>query len=353
MPKAVGSRSFVAYGMQSAFYTAQTTLVTAAHLRSGTVLSPRQGEQPRLTTGSIMPRSSQYWTAMALVDMEVGFEYVFHDTAWLPWLTASWGKRIKTGASAPFNYQFLLNDPPVDPSTADSGGTAYNRGLTIKQTLHDGTAALATIQAKDVCINTFTMEMPANDSMKIRFTGTGQNYTTSSAETFTDVAGTTAAWNHAIQSANGGLYVGTATPPATAVLARNVTFTLDNNLRYEPFLGAAAGNELSVPHRAGFPSARFDFEMDFENTTGKDAVDLITDYVNKTRQNCKIEYYLSANESVEIILTGSTDGGIVDSPKPVLQNEGVAGFTFTLICAPDEMAAGASDDLCMNVTTGT
>lgn len=355
MAKAVGSRSYIAFGMQTAFGTVQTSLTTAAHLRTGTVFSPRQANQPRLTTGTIMPRASQYWQAMDLTDVDLGFEYVYHDTAFLPIFTAAWGKRVKTGASAPFAHQYLLNDPPVDTAVADGGGTFYGRGLTIRQVLHDGTSSLLATVVKDVCINTFTMDMPANDSMKFSFTGTGQDFAVSSAPSFTDVSGTTAAWADARETGNSGLYVGTTFPTSTAALARRVQFTLNNNLRYEPFLGAAPGLELSTPHRAGFPSAQFEFEMDFENVlvAGRDAVDIMTDYTNNVRNNVRVEYFLDANNSIEIYLGGTVDGGIIDSPQPVFSNEGVVGFTFTLIAAPDDMTAGSGDDLTMIQSTGT
>src|SRR5690349_11830494 len=262
MGTAIGRASYIAFGMQTAFRTPQSSLTTAAFIRTGSIFTTRQTNNPRITTGSIMPRSSQLWQTMSLTDFDCTLEYVTNDTALLPLLTAAWGKRIKSGAG-PFIHTYLLNDPPVDPSTADGGGTFYNRGLTIREIPHDGAGGLAPRVVQDICINRFVLTMEANAQLRFQLSGTGQGYAASTAPAFTDISGTTLAWQHAIAGANSGLYIGSANPPTTAFRAKRVTFTLDNNLRYEPFLGAAAGQEMALPTRAGFPSASAAFETDF------------------------------------------------------------------------------------------
>jgi len=353
MGKAIGRASYIGFGMQSAFGTVQSSLTTAAFIRTGSIFSTRQTNQPRVTTGQIMPRASQLWQTISLTDFEVTLEYVANDTALLPLLTSAFSKRIKTGASAPFTHTYVLNDPPVDPSTADGGGSFYNRSLTIREIPHDGTNALSPRVVQDVCINRFIMTMEANAQLRFQLTGTGQKYASSSAPGFADITGTTLAWQHAIQSANSGLYIGAANPPTTDFKAKRIVFTLDNNLRYEPFLGAASGQELALPTRAGFPTLSAAFEMDFDDISTADAVTLFTDFFSPTRENLQLKYYVDANDSLTIQCSGAVKPVVIDDPKPVYQGEGVVGFTFNGLMYPDTMAGTGTDDFRVIQTTGT
>lgn len=355
MGKAIGRASYIAFGMQTAFRTPQTSLTTAAFIRTGSIFTTRQTQNPRITTGSIMPRSSQLWKTMSLTDFDVTLEMVANDTALLPLLTAAWTKRIKVGGVAPFVHNYVMNDPPVDPSTADGGGSFYNRGLTIREIPHDGTNALSPRVVQDICINRFVLTMEANAQLRFQMQGTGQGYAASSAPAFTDISGTTLAWQHARKIASdSGLLMGSANPPTTEFLAKRVVFTLDNNLRYEPFLGAAAGQELALPTRAGFPTAQAAIETDFDDISSTDAVSLFTDFFADTKENFRAEYYVDANNSLELLATAaSVRPGVIDDPKPVYSGEGVVGYTMNLLFFPDDMTAAATDDLLLIQTTGT
>jgi len=336
MPKALGAQSYIAWGQQTAFGTAQITLTTGAFIRTGSIFSTRQTSQPRVTTAAIMPKSAQVWQTMSLTDFDATFEYVANDTALLPLLLAAWGRRFKVGAVAPFFHHYTLWNPPVDGGTDGTpAATFYNHSLTIREIPHSGVAGMSPTVVQDICINRFVMTMEANAQLRFQITGTGQKYAASSAPSFTDISGTTLAWQHAIAGANSGLYVGTANPPTTALLAKRVTFELDNNMRYEPFLGAAAGQELTLPTRNGWPSARLTFEMDFEDTAGTDAVQIMADLFAATKENLRIEYYVDANNGLELLATGATAPGIIDDPKPVYSGEGVVGFTFNLNLYPN------------------
>jgi hypothetical protein len=351
MGKAIGRASYIAFGQQTAFGTVQTSLTTAAFIRTGSIFTTRQTQNPRITTGSIMPRSSQLWSTMSLTDFDVTLEYVTHDTALLPLLTGAFGKRIKSGAG-PFIHTYIMTDPFVDQ--ADGGGTFYNHSLTVREIPHDGSAGISPRVVQDICINRFVLTMEANAQLRFQLSGTGQKYVASSAPAFTDITGTTLAWQHAIAGANSGLYMGSANPPTTAFLAKRVTFTLENNLRYEPFLGAASGSELALPTRAGFPSAQCAFEMDFDDISSTDAVSLFTDFFATTKENLRIEYYVDANNSLELLATAaSVRPGVIDDPKPVYSGEGVVGFNFNLLFYPDDMTGAATDDLVLIQTTGT
>jgi hypothetical protein len=348
----LGAASYMAYGLQSAFGTVQTSLITAAFIRTGSLFSVRNANQPRTTTAAIMPKASQLWQTLALVDFDVTMEYVFNDTALLPLFTAAFGRRVKTGGGAPFNYCYTLWNPPVDGGT-DAAGTVYNHGLTVREIVSDGVNAMSPRVVQDICINTFVMTMNANEQLRFQLTGTGQKHLTSSAPSFTDITGTTASYIHANSTANSGLKIGTANPPTTDALVKSVVFTLANNNRYDSFLGAATGLDLKLPTRAGWPSAQFAVTMDFEDTAGFDAVQAFTDFLAATKENFRIEYYVDANNSLELLATSSTGINVIDDLKPVYNGEGAVALSFKLNCFPNNVgqATAANDELRINQTT--
>lgn len=338
MALGIGYASYVSYIQQTAFGSVGTPSVTAAHLRTGEIFAPRQTKNPRVTTTSVMPKASQTWTTMGLVDVNAEFEFVgtTDHAAFAPLLTGAWGQRVRAASASDFTHTYTVINPPVDAGTDGTpAGYFYNHGLTMRQTIHDGTTAVATYVVQDICINRLTITMEANQLLRFGVQGTGQKMASSTATSFSDVTGTTFSWIHAIAGANSGLYVGVADPPTTAVLAKRVVFTLENNLRYEPFLGAASGLELKLPTRNGFPTARIEYEMDFEDTSGTDAVQLMTDYLAGTNQNFSVKYYVAASNYVELKCTGSVDSGVIDTPRPVVNSDGAVGFNFALNLYPD------------------
>jgi hypothetical protein len=352
MPLGIGYASYVSYIQQAAFGTVGTPTVTAAHLRSGEIFSPRQTKNPRVTTTSVMPKASQTWTTMGLVDVNAEFEFVGTGShaEFNPILQAAFGKRLRAAAAADFTHTYTVNNPPVDGGTDGTpAGAFYNHALTMRQTVHDGTNAVATYVVQDICISRFTMTMEANALLRFGVQGVGQKMAASTATAFSDITGTTFSWIHAIAGANSGLYVGAANPPTTAVLVKRATFTLDNNLRFEPFLGAASGLELKLPTRNGFPTARLDLEMDFEDTAGTDAVVLMTDYLAGTDQNISIKYYVGAANYVSLLASAATKPAIINNPRPVVNADGPVGFTVGFDIYPE----AAATDLTLVVMSDT
>lgn len=335
MPVAIGYESYVAYGGQTAFGTPATPTITAAHLRDGSPISPVSSVMPRITTVAIMPKPSQTWNTMNLVPFEYGFELVGNSTAWLPLFTAAWGKRTKAGASAPFTHTMELNNPPVDPSTADSGSVFYNRGLTLRQTFNN----VRTYEVRDACVDRFIVEMKANETVKFRLAGTGQNLQDNATPiAFVDVSGSTFSWEHAVSGANSGLYAGSANPPTTAMVMKAVTITLENNLLYEPQLGAASGLVLRLPTRADFPNVYVDIEGWFDNISATNAVTIMTDYIAATKRNFRAKAYIDANDSLEFLATGTTAPVAWDTPKINVQGNGPVGFSVRGKCYQETQA---------------
>lgn len=336
MGQAIGAASFIAVGQQTVFGTVQTTLVTMAHIRTGSVLTFPQSKRPRQTTSSIMPKASQTYDAFKRANFDVQLELVPHDTAFLPLLLAAWGRRLKTGAGPPFIHTYTLWNAPVDGGTDGTPtGTFYNHSLTVREILGDGVNTLSPRVVQDICVDKFTLTMEQDAQVKMQFSGTGQKHAASSAPSFVDVSGAPFFATEANATGNSGVYVGTANPPTTALLAKRVIYTMNNNMRYIPFLGATAGADLKTPTRAAYPDAQFQIEMDYEDTSGTDAVQLMTDFIAGTQQNVRIEYYRDANNSIELIASGATKPCVIDDPRPVYNGEGVVGFNFNLLVYPE------------------
>jgi hypothetical protein len=349
----IGRASYIAFGMQTAFRTVQTSLQTAAHQRQGSIFTHRSVHNPSETTAQIMPRADQLWKTMGLVDFDVTFEYVANDTAFLPLLTGAFSKRIKSAGPAPFTHTYVMVDPFVGP--ADAGSNFYNHGLTVREIVHDGTTDIAPRVVQDICINRFVLTMEANERLRYQMTGTGQKHLASSAPAFSQPTGTVLAWPHAYTTgSNGGVYVGVANPPSTPIVCRRAVVTVDNNLAFDPALSTASGEELAVPARAGWPSVSADFEMWAEDAaSGTDMVSIFTDFAAETKQNMRAEYYVDANNSLEFIAGATNDIGVIRDPKPVYAGPGKVGFTFGLDFYPIAAAGDGTDDLKLVQTTGT
>lgn len=359
MSLAIGYASYVSFIGQTAFGAAGVPTVTAANMRTGNVFTPRQSQAARVTTTSIMQRASQLWTQVQLTDFTTRFEYA-SSASWKQLLTAAWGKRITTATDVP-PRTYSLNNPPVDTASVDTTTIFYNRGLTMRHTLHDGTTNVRTYEAKDCNITRFQMFFEANRPVEFEVSGTGQVFTDgAAAPTYSDITGTLLTWTHASKSVNSGLYISPTNPPALngndGTIIRRATFTLDQNLRFEPFLGPTAGQELKLPTRAGFPTANLEIEADFDGggTNIVDAVDIVTDFFNKTARNLRFRYYVGATDYIDLQATGTVAPAIVDEPKPLQNSDGAVGFSARYLIFPDTGATSTtSGDLTLAVNTAT
>lgn len=348
----IGASSYLAWGMQTAFRTPQDTRIAGSHRRSGSVFTSRQTQTPRESTTQIMPRGDTLWQRMGLVDFSAEFDYSPHNTAWIPLFLGAWGRRLNTAGTPDVDLYTMMN-PYMDGGTdATPVNTTYMHGLTIQESLASGSSEQHNTIVQDISINQFQVTFEADAPVRMQFTGVGQKRANDASPTaFTEITGTTLAWPHLYATANSGIYVSTANPPATAMVCKRCVFTLDNNLAFEPQLGSASGEELRTPSRAGWPSAQFAFEMWFEDApSGTDAVVLMTDFLANTKQNVRVEGFVDANNSMELLLGKTNDSGVIDDPKPVYSGPGAVGFTMNILAYPVSMTGAATDDLQMVIT---
>lgn len=346
----VGASSYLAWGTQTAFRTVQTSLITGSHRRSGSVFTSRQTQTPRESTTGVMPKASGLWQRMGLVDFAAEFDYVPHQSAWHPLLLAAWGKQYAPAGTVD---TFALHNPYID-ATSPPADTTFFEGLTVRETIGAGSVDVMTHVVQDISISTFQLTMEADAPCRMAVTGVGQKRAASTAVSFTEITGTTLAWSHFYADANGGVYVDTGNPAATAMVCKSAVFTLDNNLSFEPQLGSASGEELRTPSRAGWPSITFAFEMWAEDaSTGTDMASLMTAFLANTKQNVRIEGYIDATHSMELIAGQGADVGVIDDPKPVYNGPAVVGFTTNILVFPEtqDAAPPTTDDARMVITT--
>lgn len=347
MPVSLGAESYVAGGMQTAYNSAVAPTITIAHLRTGNPITPRQGQQPRISTARVIPGADQLWTTMKTCDASYVFEPMGNPTAWLPWLRCAWGHELKAGAG-PVTHTYNILNPPVESGT-DGANDFYNHSMTLRHTFASNGTSIATYEIRDFCINEFTFGCEANSTARFGFSGTGQSFQTASAVSYSEPAGTPYAWNHLYAGANSGIYTGSANPPTTAMPVKSFQFTLNNNLRFEPFLGTASSQELKLPTRAGFPNAYIDFTMDFDDVSTEDAVTLMTDFITPTARNVRIEAYIDANNSIELLCSGSTKPAVITEPQFGVNSEGPVEFRTRFNIFP----ATASSDMKLVLTTAS
>lgn len=340
MSVAIGYASYIGFGQQTAFGVPQTTLVTAANMRSGTVFDPGQSMNARVTTTSTLQRASQLWKSVPLTKWSARFEYV-SSASWKALLLAAMGRRLEAGAG-PFTRTYILNNPPVDSSVADGtpASTFYHRGLTIRHTLHDGSAEVKTYVAQDCSVDQLQLFFETNKPVEFEVSGTGQVFAASTAPAYTDITGSLMTWAHAGKSANSGLYISSVNPPALNgvdwIPLRKATLTVGHNLLFEPLLGPSAGLEMQTPTRNGFPSVMLEIEGRFDGGTSQvDAVDIVADFIAQTAKNVRLTYYIDANNSLEVLCSGTVAPAIVDSPKPIQGSDGLVNFSARYLFFPD------------------
>jgi len=349
MPVALGSESYMCPVMQTAFGAAEVPTVTHSHLRTGEPLTPRQAQNPRVSTARIMPGADQLWTTMNLTDFQYDFELTGNATAWLPILRCAWGKELATAATPNVRTYTIVNPPVESGVDGTPVNTTWNHAMTIRHTFASGGVDIKTYEINDCSINEFTFGCTANETMRMGISGTGQGLAGATMVNFAEPAGTPYGWSHHVAGANGGIYSTAGAAGTTAMPVKSYKFTLNNNLRYEPFLGNVVNKELKLPTRNGYPSAMCEYEMDFDDISATDAVSIMTDYLAGTTHSVRIKAYIDASNAIELVAASATPPAILDSPRPSVGSEGVVSFRFQQLLYP----AVVGTDLKLVFTTAT
>lgn len=322
MPIALGYESYVTVGMQTAFGTPVAPTVTIAHMRSGEPFSPEQGQKPRETTARVMPGADQLWNTMKTCEFNYEFELIGNNTAWLPILRSAWGHELKAGAG-PVTHTYNVFNPPVD-GASDTATDFYNHALTLRHTF----TGVATYEIRDACITNWYLSCEADNVIHMGISGKGQNFQSASPVSFTDVSGTLMTWEHLYATANGGIYAGAANPPTTSMPLRSFKANLNNNLRFAPFLGSASGLEMRLPPRDNYPEFTIECESDFDDISTTDSVSIMTDFLAKTQHNVRIEAYVDANFSMELLASAATKPAVINTPRPRANSPGPVQFAW-------------------------
>lgn len=342
MADAAGKSSYVAFGQQSVFGTAQSSLTTAANNPTGKVFSPPQVMNLRDGVNASMQPVAQAWKGVAFNRFNLDF-YLLSDAAWKALFLAAFGKRADSGAG-PFTRIYTVFDPLVDGGTDGTpAGTVYNHGLTIRHTLHDGNNEVKTYVSQDCNVDQFQILYEANKPMFFKLTGTGQPMVASTIPSFVAVSGALMTWAHGAKSANSGFYISGTNPPALngtdSMKLKKLTFTLNNNPLYDSFMFTVAGQELAMPVRNDYATSTMEIEGRFNGGMSEiDAVDIVADFLAQTARNLRATLYIDASNSLEILASGSSAPGLVDEPSIEPTGNGPVGFKARYLIGPSNVS---------------
>lgn len=340
-----GQGAYVGVAQQASWgsSTVNTGLKTFPNL-SGDVLAGQLGKAARRSISTAMPSILQTYKTMSMTPVTLSFEFVADDTAYKPLMVAAWGKRVVSLISgADYKDTYTVNNPIVDGGT-DGAPTFYNHSLSFHAFLSDGSTAVSGIPkfvAKDVVFTQFEMAGEANGAITMAFQGIGTSVAASSSTVvYTDQAGKIASWNDAINATPKGIFLDGNNPPTTGCVIRSFRFTLSNPQDFHPRLGAASGSEISPPFRNGPTTARLSVVMDFtDETSGTDALQIMTDFIAGTNKNTQISYYPDIDNFIQLNAFGATAPGALNNPRINWGgNGGPVGFQFDMDIYPASVA---------------
>lgn len=326
-----GQGSFTAVAQQTAWggSIVTTGLKTFPNL-GGDTLTGQAGIAARQSIATAMPSIDQTYGTMSLIPVGLNFEFVADDTAYKPLLLAAFGKRVVSLISgSDYKDNYYVQNPPVDGGT-DSAPNFFNHSLSWHEILSDGSTVVAKYQVGSVVITQFELAGEANGTLKMTFQGTGTALAASSwgSPVFTDQAGKIPSWNDAIFASPKGIFLDSANPPTTQYIMRSFRFVLNTPIDFHPRLGAAAAGEIAPPTRAGIPTARISVTQDFtDETSGADAVSIMTDFIARTRRGIQISYYPDIDNYIKLNAFGATAPLGINNAKINRGNNGPVGFT--------------------------
>lgn len=306
----------------------------------GDVLSPVAGNAARRSIVTPMPRASQIYKTVDLVECQFNFEVVTDPTAFKPLLLAALGKRVRSGITPDFVDTYTVVSPKFD-FAADLDPTFYDHTLSFHAFLSpDGTSiAGSRFSVKDLIVTQFEWSGENNAATVMTFQGTGRTLAASASTViFADQAGSLLSWDRAASATPAGLYMDVANPPTTAWKVRTFRFVLAQPHTFETGLGAAAGAEMFTPFRTNPPTAQLSWETFYEDVAGTDPAQNMVDFIARTAQGVIINYRVSVQNYVKLAAHGAVDPGFLNNPKIGWGPNGAVSFGAQLDIFPDATA---------------
>lgn len=330
-----GTQSYLAWAQEATFGTpiAVGSLLTAGNLRTGDVFSIPSNVRPRLSTGGTlaMPSAAASWREYSIVDWSASFEFA-NAAAWQPLICAAFGQLTLVG--------FVRTYTPVNPyfRVAGDGTPAtylYNHLLTLRHCFSGSTGW----QIIDAAVSQFTLSVGMDSPAIIGFAGKGHKFTaeTGTQPTFAEISGAVFPWNKYGMTANAGIYLSDTSnvlnTVGQALPLKRMTFTLDNNIQYEPLMAIAAGSEMRAPTRGSLASAMIQVETLYDTgMTQMDADEIFALFAAGTNVNFRARGWNSATDIIDLDVKNAS--GILQAPKIAINGDGIVGFTFGVAVMP-------------------
>lgn len=347
MSIANGFNHFLAWKPQTAHGTKATGLTkTMVPIRSGGMFDAASYRRSRGTVVQAIPKVSNLFTVAKTggfaFDLELVSPTSGHDTV-RDFLKTALGKEV-TAVGPPVTKTMTIGDLIDGGVDGTPANTNYGRSLTLHEQADrsDGVAIFAH-EMQDAVVDTLAIVFEPEQVTRIRVSGQASDLQDDQTDiTPADPTGPIHTWAEMRNTTNSGLRIGTANPPVQAdnVVHQRATLTLRNSIRYIPFLGESALQQVRIPVRGDVLDIELEIMTDVEDAIAsqEDTKDIVDQWVAGTSLNCKLLSYLSVNDIFEFSVTAAIAGMIVDRFRFETPNAGPMQATAVFKAYPNSLA---------------
>jgi len=317
-----GFHHYLAWKAQTAHGTkASGATKTVVPIRSGQIFDPQPFKRPRNTVVQTISGYYNLYNIPKILPWSAEIELIgataANDTL-KDWLTSAMGLCM-TAAGPPIVNTFTISDPLVDGGIDGTPATStYGRALTLHEEVRRPGAASSVFvhEVQDAVIDEFQLILEPDQVTRWKLSGMASRLTEDDTTvSFAAPLGALHTYAEARNTANSGLRIGTANPPVAAdnVVYSRAVLTIKNNIRYEPWLGLSATQEVRIPVRGDTSDVDLELTMDVEDATASqyDAHDAVDDWTAGNSVNLDFLSYITANDIFEILASATFASGTV------------------------------------------
>jgi hypothetical protein len=344
----VGFNHFLSWKPQTAHGVKASGLTkTMVPIRTGRMFDPNSYRTLRQTVVQPIGKVANLFTVAKTVAWAAELELInprlANDTI-TDFLKTFFGKMVTT-AGPPTTKTFTINDPLIDGGTDGTpANNTYGRGLTLHEQCDrsDGVAIFAH-EVQDAVVDTLAIVWEPDSVARLRISGSASDLQDDMTDiTPADPTGAVHTWGEMRNSSTSGLRIGTANPPVQAdnVVHSRATLTFRQPIRYVPFLGEAATQQVRIPVRSDMITCELEVQCDVEDAVASqyDAKDIIDHWVAGTGVNIDILSRIASDQIFEFKATGTTAAAIVDRFGNETPNAGPMQHTATFRILPNALA---------------
>lgn len=346
MAVALGANRFFAYKSQTAHGTKASGFTTSmVPLRNGSIFKVNPILKARADAINVIPPFSNYYPVPKVVGWQAAFYLTNPTTAHVTvrdLLRTMFGREtLVTGPPITKTYDWY--DPVIDGGT-DTGTVLYGRCLTLHEQSDksDGTAIYAH-EVQDAVMEELKITWTPTDPVMIEMSGLASDLLdgqTDITPSYPD--GSLFHWQHVRDTTTAGLRIGTANPPTATdnVIFSKAMLTVQNKMRYLPFLGNGTTKQVRQPARDDQTSVTLDVTMDVEDAVASqyESAGVITDWKNGAAVNLDFLTYIDANNILDLKASAATKSCFWETFEQTAQGYGAMQFAGTLRFAPAALA---------------